>query len=199
MGSWRYIGALALSPLILAVEVAPPLPSADDPRSAAERIDLTRITVLHADYARAAQQRNARDLAAYEREIVAMLREDVLPYARDDAPPGASGGGTGGGASAPARPAAAPAVAVDEEEVGAASINAKVVDLARQFMALEGKTDGESLARKSSILGSLQGISEQAQYPGTTSDAERNREVRQRVQHDRREREEAEKLPTPAR
>jgi hypothetical protein len=145
------MGALALSHL-LAANVAPASPAATaEPKSLAQRIDLTRITVLQADYARAAQQRNAGDLAAYERELVAMLRDEVLPYARGaDAPPGAGQGGTGGGTAAPRHGAAgAPAVAVDEEEVAAAALEAKVVDLSRKFMSLAGKTDDASLATNS--------------------------------------------------
>jgi hypothetical protein len=169
-----------------------------DPTSLAERIDLTRITVLQADYARAVRERDTSDLATYESEIVAMLRGEILPHAPDaGAPLGAGqGGGTGAGAAAPGRAAAAtPAVAVDEEEVGAAALDAKVADLAREFISFAGRTDGASLTKKVTIIGALQRTSEQAQFPGSTPDAERSREARQRVDQERREREQVEKLP----
>jgi hypothetical protein len=188
---------LALSPLLAAAGTPTSDRAPAEPSSLAERIDLTRITVLEADYARAAAQRNTRDLATYEHELAAMLRDEVLAYAGADvAPPAAATGGTGGAAAAPERgPGGTPAVAVDEEEVGAASLDAKVVALAREFLSLEGKLDGASLARKASLVGSLQALSARAQFPGTAPSAEQGREARQRVGQERRERQEREDLP----
>jgi hypothetical protein len=196
MGWRRYIAALALAPFLAAgaPSGAPVTPA--DPASLAERIDLTRISVLQADYGRAVQQRDLPDVAAYEGEIVAMLRDEILAHAvGEGAPRGAGQGGTGAGTAASGRAAAAtPAVAVDEEEVGAGALDAKVADLAREFISLAGRTDGPSLTRKASILGALQRTSEQAQFPGPAPDRERSREARQRVDQERREREAAEQL-----
>jgi hypothetical protein len=192
--SWRrHLGSLALASLLAAADAAP---SAAADASLAERIDLTRITVLEADYARAAGERNTRDLAAYEHEIAAMLRDEVLAYAGGDvAPAGPATGGTGGAAAPGRGPGGTPAVAVDEEEVGAASLDAKVVALAREFLSLEGKLDDASLARKASLVGSLQALSARAQFPGTGPSTEQGREARQRVGQERRERQELENLP----
>jgi hypothetical protein len=192
----RSTGALALASLLAAPDaLASPRPT-DEPATLAERIDLTRITVLEADYARAAGQGNTGDLAAFDREIAAMLRDEILAYARDGARPGARAGGTGAGAAPPARDAAVtPAVAVDEEEVGAAALDARVAQLAREFISLEEKLDHASVARKSSIIGSLQAISSRAQFPGTPPSAEQSREARQRAAKERREREGVEDLP----
>jgi hypothetical protein len=190
------MGALALSTLLAAAGAPPSSRATAEPQSLAERIDLTRITVLEADYARAVKQRNTRDLEAYDRELAEMLRDEILPYARGDgASSGAGTGGTGGGAGLAPEAAATPAVAVDEEEVGAAALDAKVADFAREFISLEGKTDRPSLSRKSSIIGSLQAISARAQFPGTGASTEQSREARQRAAKERRERENVENLP----
>jgi hypothetical protein len=191
--NWRrYVGAVAGSQLLAATAAAASA-AATEPASLAERIDLTRITVLQADYARAAAERDARDLAAYEREVLAMLEDEVLPYARaSPAGPGAPDAGTGSGA-ATARTEAAPAVAVDEEEVGAAALEAHVVDLAKEFASLEGRNDRASLEAKATILGGLQAVSERAHF--SSSPLPPSDEDRQQLGEERRARKEAEKLP----
>lgn len=190
MGWRRYMTALALASLAAGPDsrVKPA-----DPTSLAERIDLTRITVFQADYARAVRERDTRDLAAYEAEIAAMLRDDVLPYAPDAGIPlGADRGGTGSGAGRTAP--ATPAVAVDEEEVGAAARDARLADIAREFISLAGATDGDSLRKKETILEALRTTSERAQFPGYAPDPVQSREAHQRVDQERREREAAEQL-----
>jgi hypothetical protein len=183
--------ALAAAALLVAAWGSPGAQPAGAP-SLAERIDLTRLTVLNADYTRASSERDTADLATYERELVAMLQDDVLAHVRPG-PPGSAEGGTGG-ATTPAPRPVTPAVAVDEEEVGAASLEARVVDLSREFISLAGKEDDASLSRKRSILGSLQSISERAQFPSPVDPA-RTREGRQRAARERRERQDFENLP----
>jgi hypothetical protein len=186
----------AFATVILLASAAGP-PSARAPGEAAslaERLDLTRVTVLHADYTRAAARGNAAEVATYEREIVAMLQDDVLAHAgARGLAPGADDEGTGAG-GASGHGAIAPGVAVDEEEVGAAALDAQVVNLCSEFVALAGKHDRASLARKGSVLGSLQAISDRAQF-SSPLDRERTREGRQRAAKERRERQEFENLP----
>jgi hypothetical protein len=191
MGSVRALAAVAL------LAVAPGPPSAQPagaPSSLAERIDLTRITILSADYTRAADRRDAAAIAAYEREVVSMLQTDVLGHVRSsDAALGPSESGTASG-TAPESASVTPAVAVDEEEVGRASLDARVVALSSEFGSLAGKDDAASLSRKGAILGTLQAISEGAQFPSPL-DADRMREGRQRAARERRDRQEFENLP----
>jgi hypothetical protein len=191
-----YVGALAACALVAAAAPTGGARSTAEPTSLAERIDLTRITVLQADYARAQKERDERDLAAFDRELATMLQDEILPYARDDAPSGAAAGGTGSaaGASDP-QPEGRSAVAGDEAEVGAAALDARVADLAREFISLEGKLDPDSVARKSTLIGTLQAISARAQFPGTPPSTEQTREARQRAAKERRERQQIEDLP----
>jgi hypothetical protein len=189
------VRALALAPLLAATGMPADSPAAPAEPALAERIDLTRISVLQADYGRAVRERNAPDVAAYEREILAMLQQEVLPHARDEGASLGGRGGTGAGTATPGHASGSmPAVAVDEEEVGAAALDTRVAELAREFISLAGRTDGSSLTRKASILGALQRTSEQAQFPGSSPDAEGSREARQRVDQERRDRERAEEL-----
>jgi hypothetical protein len=198
MRSRTCIAAFALSSLLTAPGALATPAASREPATLAERIDLTRVTVLDADYTRAAGQRNAHDVAAYDREVAAMLRDEILPYASPDAPAGAAAGGTGAAAPRPPREAGAPAAAVDEEEVAAAALDARIADLAREFLALAGKLDGQSVARKSAIIGALLAISARAQFPATPPSSEKSREARERAgqeRRDRRDREAFENLP----
>jgi hypothetical protein len=69
---------LILAPASAAGTEPNPAPA---PISLAERVDLTRITLLEADYAAAVRRRDKADLRAYEAQVLAMLRGEVLPYA----------------------------------------------------------------------------------------------------------------------
>jgi hypothetical protein len=105
-----------------------------------------------------------------------MLREDVLPYARvARATTDASAGGTGALASDPPE---VPAVAVDEEELGAAWLERRIVNLAWEFESLAGETDDASVAEKRSIIAALQGISYRVHFssPPTEENTRRGRE-----------------------
>jgi hypothetical protein len=191
------MAALAAWTLVAAAAPTGRARATAEPTSLAERIDLTRITVLQADYARAQKERDERDLAAYDRELATMLQDEILAYARDGAPSGAAAGGTGSAGGAPGpQPEGTPAVAVDEDAVASAALDARVADFAREFISLEGKLDPDSVARKSTLIGSLQAISARAQFPGTPPSTEQTREARQRAAKERRERQQVEDLPT---
>jgi hypothetical protein len=103
-----------------------------------ERVDLTRITILDADYARAKRAHDEADLRAFEAEVSSMLRDEVLPYA-----PKASAAGSTAQA-APER---------------------RVLALAHEFLSLEGSMDEASVARKSSILSTLKALVYHAHFP----------------------------------
>lgn len=168
-----------------------------EPASLAERIDLTRITVLQVECARAAREKKTAELAAYEAEIVAMLQDEVLPYARSfSSSPGAGAGGTGLGTAGSAHEApVAPAVAVDEEEIGAASLEAKLVELASELISLEGETGDESLEKKLLVLEALRGMSERAHFGESRLDEKTRREAGQSERLKLRMRKEAEAPP----
>jgi hypothetical protein len=84
--------ACALGLLIVASAAAGGEPPASpDPTSLAARVDLTRISILEAEYGRAAREHDEADLRSLETEVVAMLRDEVLPYA-SEAGHGAVGG-----------------------------------------------------------------------------------------------------------
>jgi hypothetical protein len=194
-----YIGVLAVLPLVAVAQVPPGgQPPAGEPASLAARIDLTRITVLGADYARAVRDKDTAAIGTCEGELAAMLRDEVLPYAPRGS---ADGERSGGGAAAPGKgqPASSSVDAGAWNDAGAAGDgagrdDARVAAMARAFLALEGKGDDASLKEKLSIVGTLQSMCDRAYAPASTLNRKQTQEERARARKEMNNQADAEKL-----
>lgn len=78
MGWTAYIVAVAVAAPLVVIAADVPPPSRERPPAGppVARLDLTRLTIIEADYAQARRARKRQELAAFDREVVEMLRCD---------------------------------------------------------------------------------------------------------------------------